>query len=193
MISFSRLKYYWSEYSFEIVCCLCLLFLFLFTIYNKISGSKGSWANSYFFLDKKSKSKYGGSNEDDEDKPKRGDSKGELECRRVLEKIFNKPFNKARPNFLRNHVTGGKNNLELDCFNEELELAVEYDGEGHAKYIPYFHKNYEAFLNQKYRDDMKNRICRDEGIYLIRVPHTVKLHEIKDFIERQLVRYYKQY
>ena len=189
MINFSQIKYYWSEFSFEIVCALCLLFLFLFTCYNKIKGQSGSWSNSYFLT--------GGKNPvivevEGVSKPKRGDSKGELECRRVLENLFDKPFNKARPNFLRNHVTGGKNNLELDCFNQELRLAVEYDGEGHAKYIPYFHKNYEAFLNQKYRDDMKNRICRDEGIYLIRVPHTVKLYDIEDYIKKELKDYYRR-
>ena len=52
-------------------------------------------------------------------------------------------------------VTGGNFNLELDCFNKELRIGLEYNGVQHYKYVPYFHKNKEAFLNQKYRDDMK--------------------------------------
>jgi hypothetical protein len=116
----------------------------------------------------------------------RADSKGEIECRRVLEKIFNKPFNKARPNFLNNPVTGGNFNLELDCYNEDLQIAVEYNGLQHYKYVPYFHKNNEAFLNQKYRDDMKRRICKDENIILIEVPYTVKVENIERFIKDEL-------
>ena len=102
--------------------------------------------------------------------------------------MFKKPFNKERPNFLRNPVTGGDFNLELDCFDAELKIAVEYNGIQHYKYIPFFHKNKEAFLNQKYRDDMKRRICKEKGILLIEVPHDIKLENIKDFIETELYR-----
>ena len=69
------------------------------------------------------------------------ESKGEKECRKVLENLFNKPFSKSRPDFLRNPVTGGNFNLELDCYNQELSLAVEYNGIQHYKYVPYFHRN----------------------------------------------------
>jgi hypothetical protein len=41
-------------------------------------------------------------------------------------------------------------------------------------------------LNQKYRDDMKKRICRDYGINLIEVPYTVKIHEIEPYLKREL-------
>jgi hypothetical protein len=89
-----------------------------------------------------------------------------MECRRVLEKIFDKPFKKARPRFLRNNVTGNQFNLELDCYNEDLHLAVEYDGIAHFKYTPYFHKNKEAFYCQKYRDNMKDQLCKENKFTL---------------------------
>ena len=95
----------------------------------------------------------------------------------------------VRPDFLRNPVTGGNFNLELDCYNEELNLAVEYNGVQHYKFIPYMHKNKEAFLNQKYRDDMKKRMCKDAGVILIDVPYTVEPHNIKKYLETELRKY----
>jgi len=113
------------------------------------------------------------------------ESKGESECRYVLEKIFRKPFKSSRPDFLRNPVTGGRFNLELDCYNPELNLALEYNGIQHYKFIPYFHRNHEHFINQKYRDDLKRRLCKDNGITLIEVPYTVKLHDIASFLQKE--------
>jgi len=114
------------------------------------------------------------------------DSKGEIECRRVLQLIFNKPFNKDRPSFLNNPVTGGRHNLELDCVDHDLKIACEYNGAQHYKYIPYFHRNKEHFQTQKYRDDMKRRLCKEEGYALIEVPYTTKIKDIENFIRTEL-------
>jgi len=176
MLSFSQIKQILEEYSFELVIIACVLFILLYFLYTTIFGIKGTWSDRYYYpqpLQKKNRRI-------------RGDSKGEIECRRVLENIFKRPFNKSRPDFLNNPVTGGNFNLELDCYNEELGIAVEYHGIQHTKYTPYFHKNYEAFLNQKYRDDMKRRICKERGIYLIEVYHDVKIHDIEGFIINKL-------
>jgi hypothetical protein len=113
------------------------------------------------------------------------DSRGELECRRVLEKIFKAPCAKARPAFLYNQVTGER--LEIDCYNEDLKLGCEYDGRQHTQYVKQFHKNYEAFRNQQYRDVMKYRACEDRGVYMIRVPYTVKHENIEKFIVERLI------
>ena len=175
-----------NNYSFEILFILCLTFIISFSMYRKYKGEKGSWSTNYFYDESMFNP-----NKIEIEKPinkinSRPDSKGEVECRRVLEQIFKKPFKKSRPNFLNNPVTGGKFNLELDCYNENLKIAVEYDGAAHAKYIPFFHKNKEAFYNQKYRDYIKDRICKENGILLIRVPHTVKLENIERFIKDNL-------
>ena len=58
-------------------------------------------------------------------------SKGEQKCKETLEKIYGKEFLCVRPDFLRNPETNRK--LELDCYNEELKLAVEYNGIQHYK------------------------------------------------------------
>ena len=167
-----------KKYNFEIVGLSCFVFLLCYSIYrrNKI----GTWSTTQPILfnnfDMVSKTQ----------KRKGGDSSGETECRRVLEKIFNKKFDKIRPDFLRNPVTGNNFNLELDCYNDELKLAVEYQGCQHYKYTPYFHKNKEAFLNQKYRDLFKKQQCKENGIYLIEVPYTIKNKDIEKYIIIQL-------
>ena len=66
-------------------------------------------------------------------------SKGETECRKVLEKLFRKTFPNERPDFMFNSNTN--HNLELDMYNRDLRLACEYNGIQHSKYIPYFHRN----------------------------------------------------
>lgn len=166
--------------TFETLFITCIIFLILLAIYRKIKGEKGSWSTSYYYDDNLFKKHH---QKEDKGRP---DSKGEVECRRVLEEIFRKPFNKARPDFLNNPVTGGNFNLELDCYNEDLGIAVEYNGVQHYTYTPFFHKNHEAFLNQKYRDDMKRRICKEYNIILIEVPHTVKIENIERFLKDQL-------
>lgn len=118
---------------------------------------------------------------------KRTDSAGEIICREYLERRFNKRFDKIRPDFLKNNVTGGYN-LELDCYNPTLRLAVEYNGVQHYKYTPYFHKNKEAFMNQKYRDEMKRDRCRANRVMLIEVPYSVPREKIEDFLEEELIK-----
>jgi hypothetical protein len=186
---YNDVYYYFTNYYFEIVIVVCIVFLLLYGLYSKISGSKGTWSSHqshvYPTLDE--------DEIDDEETTKRrrrrgggGESKGEVECRRVMQKLFDKPFYKTRPRFLNNPVTFGTNNLELDCYNEELKIAVEYDGAQHYKYIPYFHKTYEAFLNQRYRDYMKEQMCKENNIRLIRVPYTVKIDKIESYLTQKL-------
>ena len=118
--------------------------------------------------------------------PKR-DSSGELRTRKCLESFFQKPFPKARPDFLVNPVTGSRHNLELDCYNSELQLAAEYNGAQHYKFIPFFHKNKEAFYNQKYRDELKRIRCKELGITLIEIPYTEERH-LEQYLTHELTR-----
>lgn len=181
MISFSKIREIWDEKGFEIILGLCIAFFLILFIYGKLTGKTGTWNKSYYYDNNK---KYKSNKR--RFIPK--DSKGELECRRVLQQIFNKPFNKARPDFLRNPVTGGNFNLELDCFNPELKLACEYQGRQHYEYLPFFHRNKDAFLNSKYRDDMKRRICKEKGITLIEVPYIINEEDIEEYLKKELIK-----
>lgn len=177
----------YKKYDFEIFVGGALLFIVMLVIYNKITGYRGSNKKinssgiyNYIFKDTTPKYPRGPPQE----------SKGEKECRRVMEKIFKKPFPKIRPNFLRNTVTSGEENgdinLEIDCYNDQLKIGVEYSGIQHYKYTPFFHKNKEAFYNQKYRDEMKRVKCKENGILLIEVPYTVRLEDIEGFLRSRV-------
>lgn len=170
---FESIANFWDQHGFDILVLFSIIFFFIYAIFR--IGKAGTYSNSVF-IPSNGKQKRG--------PPK--ESKGETICRRYLEQRFNKPFPKIRPDFLRNPVTGGDYNLELDCYNNELKLAVEYNGVQHYKFSPYFHRNKEAFLNQKYRDEMKRVKCRDAGIYLIEVPYSVPHESIENFLDDEL-------
>lgn len=172
---FEKLSKFWNKYGFEITAGLCILLLLVLAIFR--IGKKGTWSSSGYSPTMPKATR----------RPPR-ESKGELECRRVMESLFNKPFNKIRPNFLRNPVTStsGDINLELDCYNPELKIAVEYNGIQHYKQSDFFHKSRDAFQNQQYRDYMKRDMCEKNGILLIEVPYTVKIENIRAFILKEL-------
>lgn len=108
-------------------------------------------------------------------------SRGEQKCKEFVQFYFQKPFEKERPEFLRNPVTG--ENLELDLFNQELMLAVEYNGAQHYKYNAFMHKNSrERFYNQQYRDILKKDMCDKMGVRLVVVPYNVPEDQIAGFL-----------
>lgn len=115
---------------------------------------------------------------------KEKESKGEKKCREFLEFVTKKTFTKVRPSFLLNPVT--QRPLELDMYNEELRLAVEYNGSQHYQYNQMMHGNRDSFHNQKYRDLIKQQLCQQHGIRLICVPYTVSEKEIPLFLYDRL-------
>lgn len=111
-------------------------------------------------------------------------SKGEKECCRVLEEIFALPFYTVRPNFLRNPETG--KNLEIDCFNPQVKVAVEYNGIQHYAFPNFTGMSRKEFFNQIRRDEFKKERCQEEGINLIIVPYTVPVEKIGEYIRERL-------
>jgi len=178
---FSKISNFWSEYNFYIIVGLLILVLIIIGIANKTKGKEGTWSEGMFNMVKQGNNRYQNPSFNTSSS---FDSKGEQECRRVLEKIFKVPFPKARPDWLNNTVT--MNNLELDCFNPDLRLACEYQGEQHYRFNKFFHRNKDDFMNGKYRDDMKRRICKDNGVILIEVPYTVKIQNIEWYLKSKL-------
>jgi hypothetical protein len=118
--------------------------------------------------------------------PKKSKNKYENICREIVEKIYNKPFPSVRPDFLKNPKTG--KNLELDMYNSELNLALEYNGSQHYHYNPYYHPSYDHYLSQVERDDFKRQVCKSKGITLIEIPYTVRKEDFEDYIRNELQR-----
>jgi hypothetical protein len=114
----------------------------------------------------------------------KGKSKGEVVCCRVLESLFCRPFDRIRPDFLKNPET--KRNLELDCYNEEIGLAVEYNGYQHYHWPNFTGQTQKAFEQQLRRDKFKKTICERRGITFITVPYNVEFDKIGSYIWRRL-------
>lgn len=110
----------------------------------------------------------------------KGRGVNELMCASILRNIFNKEFNTVRPDFLKNPETN--HNLELDCYNEELQIGLEYSGEQHYVYPHKFHKSPSSLINQVKRDELKRQLCREHNVYLVVVPYTVKYTDLKEYI-----------
>lgn len=192
-LNFKSLESMWDNYGFEIVAILSFLVIIILCIYNLIfKKEKGTY--STFKLPYSLENNIHNNNihnnhniqnkniEYMEHTP--NDSKLELQSKFILENIFKKPFYKIRPDFLKNDVTGY--NLEIDLYNDDLKLAVEVQGNQHYKFTPFFHRNKDAFLNQKYRDAMKKEKCKNKGITLIEVPYSVGEKKLKSYLVKQL-------
>lgn len=109
-------------------------------------------------------------------------SKGEQECKQILQKIFKKKFVRIRPSWLKNPETGYP--LELDLYNEELNIALEYNGIQHYKWPNFTGQSEEEHLAQKRRDKFKKQKCKEFGIKLIIIKYHTPIKEL----EREIIR-----
>ena len=178
------IKTLWEQHGLLILVIITLIFFLYIWVTNTRNKDNGSYnkmnISKYFnmLISEESKQKVPGVS-------KITESKGEAECRRVLQKVFNVPFPKARPDFLFNSVTG--HNLELDMFNPHLKIACEYNGKQHYHFNKWMHNNsHTNFHNMQYRDNIKRDVCKKLGIYLLEVPYTIPVSEIETFIVSKL-------
>jgi hypothetical protein len=110
-------------------------------------------------------------------------SKGETVCIDYISQLFNAKFNKIRPKWLINNCTG--RSLELDGFYNKI--AIEYNGMQHYKFVPYFHKTYNEFKQQLYRDKLKKELCIRNKVYLLIVPYWICINDIPAYIYCKLI------
>jgi len=104
----------------------------------------------------------------------------EKECKYLLEKHLKVPFEKARPTFMRNPKT--KRLLELDLYNEDLKIGLEYMGVHHSHYSEHFHKTRDKFKELVERDKLKKQLCKDAGVFLIIVHYNILDINLEDYI-----------
>jgi hypothetical protein len=76
--------------------------------------------------------------------------------------------------------------LELDCYNAEYGIAVEYQGEQHYHHVPKFQRTAEEFERQKRRDAYKRQLCQDNNIHLIEVPYWASRTGIEPYLINEL-------
>lgn len=112
----------------------------------------------------------------------------EEQCRRIFEDLFpGYRFSKCRPSWLVNPRTDHA--LELDGYNDELHLAFEYNGPQHYRFPNPYHRTADDFIQQKFRDLVKHRLCNQHGVYLLTIPYHVPRHHLRSFIKQYLVYY----
>lgn len=186
---------YWQKYGWYILIILILItFVILFLINyfteSQESGTSVTWTDIYEHLlwvlfrpiDRPKPLR-----QQQQQRSYSPSSKGEQMCKTFVEFYFQKPFDKARPDFLKNPVTG--ENLELDLYNPDMKLAIEYNGSQHYHFNSFMHKNSrDKFQNQQYRDLIKKDLCKKQDITLIVVPYTIPHDQIGSFLFGELKR-----
>ena len=161
---------FWNKHKFKIIVILSITVILILAIKN--DPSNGTYKLEYSYNPDTKKARFV------------KESKGEAECRRVMESIFMRPFPNRRPLFLLNAVTGKP--LEIDCCNTDMQLGVEYNGRQHYQYTKGMHKNYEAFRLQQYRDEMKKRLCEQNDFTLITVSYKIPVESIENYLKEEL-------
>jgi|APGre2960657423_1045063.scaffolds.fasta_scaffold189434_1 hypothetical protein len=177
---FEKYKQYWNDYGLETLAILSIIIIIVLFIYNWFTNKKGTYSQkpiSKFNLPPKD-SFYNYRQHTVRD------SKLELLTKNHLETIFQKPFFKIRPEFLKNESSG--RNLEIDLFNKDIGLAVEIQGIQHYKFTPRFHLTPHQFSEQQQRDQKKALKCRQYGIKLIEVPYNIKERDLYQFLIQKL-------
>lgn len=99
----------------------------------------------------------------------------------IIERITGRPFVKTRCIL--------PSRLELDGYNDELKLAIEYNGAQHyVKNVGFHHREDGSFEKQLERDKLKIKECNDLGIKLIVIHYKTKtFHSIKNAIMSALL------
>jgi hypothetical protein len=84
-----------------------------------------------------------------------------------------------RPDWL---TTDTGNRLEVDVYIENLNLAIEVQGNQHYIFTPHFHKTYDAFKKQLEYDRQKQELCKFNNVDLYEVTNRQEADEIIDMV-----------
>ncbi len=103
----------------------------------------------------------------------------ETHCRATVEGIFGVQFPKKRPPWLVN-ITGYR--MELDMYNKDLGIAIEYNGIQHYEPCSYFHCTERDVQKNQEHDARKQILCKQHGVVLVTVPYWIKREDMKAFI-----------
>jgi len=77
-----------------------------------------------------------------------------------------KPVREKTFSWLRNPKTG--HSLYLDIFEPKSRIAIEYDGPSHYQVVKEYGMTKRSLMDQKERDQIKDKLCSLHGIRVIR-------------------------
>lgn len=99
-------------------------------------------------------------------------SKGESLCCRAIESLLGRSVQVNVRNLgIVNPET--RRQLEIDCYDPQSQIGIEYNGIQHYVYPNSFHKTRQDFDAQVRRDQYKTQFCEQRGIRLIVVPYVI--------------------
>ena len=116
-------------------------------------------------------------------------------CRIILEQLLDTKFKQLKISISELAVIKEtfnfvpKRPFEIDGYSEELNLAFEYNGEQHYRFIPLWHNSRARLFEQQERDKMKQSWCQEKNIHLIIIPHWEAKKELQGFIEEEFTRH----
>lgn len=168
-----RIVKLWKKHQFKIIVFVCVIIILILYFLN--DEKEGTWSTEYSYNPFTKQLRF------------TRESKGERECRRILERIFMRPFPNQRPSFLLNPATNKP--LEIDCCNIDIMLGVEYNGIQHYQFVPKMHKTIQDFHAQQKRDNLKLKLCKDYGFNLIVIPYFIPIESIERYLVEELKRY----
>jgi len=113
--------------------------------------------------------------------PRCSESKGEL----IIAKLLNTLEIQYDRGKRFENCRGFCKPLSFDFYLPELNAVIEYDGLQHYEPVKRFGGK-EKFKTQKIYDEIKNKYCKDNGIKMIRIPHTIKFDDILPLINNEL-------
>lgn len=109
----------------------------------------------------------------------------EIKVKEQLEEFLKVKFKKVRPEWLIN-ITGYK--MELDMYNKELQIGIEYQGIQHYEENLFFHRKSGSFQEQLEKDKLKRELCKENGVFLIEIPYYEK--NINNYLCKVLYHYF---
>lgn len=113
-------------------------------------------------------------------------SKGEEMCARILANLLGIEFRTYRFDSIRFPETNQP--LEIDCYNHEYKIGLEFNGPQHYEWPNWTGQSYEEHLAQTRRDHYKRMRCKELKIRLIEVHYETKKEDLRDFIKSELER-----
>ena len=113
--------------------------------------------------------------------PRCSESKGEL----IIAKLLNTLEIQYDRGKRFENCRGFCKTLPFDFYLPEFNAVIEYDGLQHYEPVKRFGGD-ETFKKTQIYDEIKNKYCKDSGIKMIRIPHTIKFDDILPLIKNEL-------
>lgn len=98
------------------------------------------------------------------------------------------PANPIKQVFCEHYVNYRGTKLFFDFYIKKLDVFVEVQGRQHTHFVKHFHKDKEAFLKQKERDNLKRIWVEENDFHLVRINYDEEVTEelLLEKIERAM-------